>query len=134
MTHIDRSVHYREADRGSAQKRMGTKDIAHVLAIGSIDQHNELHDLLLQLNAVHISALTDYSDLLGFSDEDFVQIAVLFDSISLHELLEATQIIRRKWPKAKIIVIRAGEEFLEDFQYDLRMFPSAKPQELLAQI
>lgn len=134
MTQIDSNTRHPEVDRQFSRKQPSAKDLVHVLAIGSMDQHNELHDLLLQLPAVHISALTHFLDLLDLSKWDVVHVAVLFESLSLHELLEASRTIRQKWPKAKIIVIRRGEEFLEDFLYDPRIFPTAEPQELLAQI
>lgn len=134
MTHADSSIPRGEADRRFSQKQMSTRDLIHVLAIGSLDQHSELHDLLLRLPAVHITALTHFLDLLDLSERDVVHVAVLFESLSLLELLEASRTIRQKWPKAKIIVIRGGEEFLEGFLYDLRLFPKADPQELLAEI
>lgn len=134
MTQVESGIHRREADRRLSQKQMSAKDRIHVLAIGSIDQHNALHDLLLHLPSVRISALTHFMDLLDLSEQDLVHVAVLFESLSLHELLEASRTIRQKWPKAKIIIIREGEEFLEDFLYDLRLSPAAEPQELLALI
>lgn len=134
MTDVGGSARHRESYRRFSQKQMSTKDLLHVLAIGSIDQHNELHDLLLQLPTVRITALTHFLDLLDVAEQDLVHVAVLFQSLSPLELFEASRTIRQKWPKSKIIVIHEGEEFLEDFLYDQRLFPTAEPQELLGLI
>ncbi len=72
--------------------------------------------------------------MLGISSQEVIHIAVLYESLKLDELVEASRIVRQKWPRAKIIVIRSGKGFLEDFLYDSCVFPTAGHKELLAQI
>ena len=48
------------------------------------------------------------------------------------ELEEAARLVRRRWPSARILLIRSGEKALEDPLYDLRLRPPVEPNTLMA--
>ena len=46
---------------------------------------------------------------------------ILFESLSQFELEETGRFIRHHWPRSKILVLRNGEDFLDDPLYDERV-------------
>jgi hypothetical protein len=63
-----------------------------------------------------------------------VDAAILHCTLSSLELEDASRFIRRQWPSARILVIRAGSEFLDDALYDDRVLPAVASQVLLPTI
>jgi hypothetical protein len=61
-------------------------------------------------------------------------IAVLHQTLASPELEEACRFIRHQWPHAGILVVRTGEDFLEDALYDDRVIPDVAEEVLLATI
>lgn len=81
-----------------------------------------------------LSALVSPFDLLDQATDSARHVVILDDSLTPRELDSSTRTVRLRWPSAKIIVIRTGEEFLEDHLYDVRVFPGIEPQQLTLQI
>jgi hypothetical protein len=67
-------------------------------------------------------------------EQTVIELAVLHCTLSPFELERASVTIRRRWPHARILVIRLGEDFLNDALYDQRIVPPVAPSELRATI
>jgi hypothetical protein len=63
-----------------------------------------------------------------------VDAAILHSTLTPLELDDASRLIRRRWPAARILVIREGSEFLDDALYDDRVFPTIVSEILLPAI
>ena len=122
-----------EAEKRGA-RGMRAENAVHLLSIGSIDRSYMLHDLLLLDSRCRLSVMTDYRDLWTISEVDAVHLAVLQDTLRPLELDKACRFIRHRWPHAKILVIRSGEDFLEDALYDDRVKPTESMEGLLNRI
>jgi hypothetical protein len=62
------------------------------------------------------------------------EVAVLHPTLSHGELSEVAHFVRRRWPAAKIVIIRAEEWWIEDALYDDRVVPGSIPELLLATV
>jgi hypothetical protein len=61
-------------------------------------------------------------------------IAILHHTLSRLEVRNTSEYIRRRWPHAKILVISAEMDFLDDPLYDEWVPPGQSPGALLAMI
>jgi hypothetical protein len=66
--------------------------------------------------------------------EESIQVAILHNTLSPVELEDASRFIRRRWPHARILVLRRGVGLLDDALYDERVAPTVTPEVLLAAI
>jgi hypothetical protein len=64
--------------------------------------------------------------------QESFEIAIIHQELSLSEFRESCAYIRRTWPCAKILVICAEAEVLDDPLYDDWVAPSHSPDVLLA--
>ena len=106
----------------------------HVLSVGPVDRGCLVHDALLRRVHTRLSITPDYRRLWMLSKQESFHVAVLHNALSQLELEEISQLIRRKWPQARILVIRYGEGFLDDALYDERLTPAAPVEMLYATI
>jgi hypothetical protein len=95
-----------------------------------VDRGCMVHDALLRRVHTRLSITPDYQRLWMLSKQESFHVAVLHNTLSQSELEETSQLIRRQWPQARILVIRYGEGFLDDALYDERVTPAA-PVEVL---
>lgn len=111
----------------------------HLLSIGPLERSYALHDALLDTHSAHpfetpefneMMLLPDYRELWVVPQQQVVHLAVVRETLSEFELDEACRFIRHRWPTAKIVVVRAGENFLEDALYDDRIRPDTSPEHL----
>jgi hypothetical protein len=100
----------------------------HVISVGAVEQGSMVHDALLEGHGFRLSIATDYRALWATSRQEGFHVAVLHRTLSTFELEEACRFIRQTWPQAKILVIRAGEDFLDDCLYDERVMPKVAEQ------
>jgi hypothetical protein len=128
-----------EEMRSSSQEHIQTREKVRLLLIASMDRSHALHDAFLEArNEYQFTAtefqemwlIPDYRELWVIPGQDAVHLAVVHETLSHFELDETCRFIRRRWSSARILVIRAGEEFLDDALYDARVMPST-PNELL---
>lgn len=106
----------------------------HVLAVGPVNRSSTIHDALLQVPNSRVSIATDYRGLWVISQQEAIRIAVLHDALPSFELEAACRLIRRRWPRARILVLRSRADSLDDALYDDRVASTVAPQVLLATI
>jgi hypothetical protein len=111
-----------------------TPRATHVLSVGPLDRGCMVYDVLLDEPHTHLSIAPDSRKLWSIPKQASVQVAILHNTLSPLELEEASQFIRRQWPHARILVIRKGEDFLDDALYDDRVAPPVAPRILRATI
>jgi hypothetical protein len=95
-----------------------------VLSVGPVDRGSMVHDVLLEGPRFRLSIATDYRELWAIHEHEDCQLAILHNTLAPFELEDASKFIRHRWPHARILVIRAGEDFLEDALYDDRVIPT----------
>jgi hypothetical protein len=66
------------------------------------------------------------------SDECEVAIAILSESLGRAVLCGTAEIVRRNWPRARILIFGLSHPAIEDHLYDARMDHRARPEDLLA--
>jgi hypothetical protein len=81
-----------------------------------------------------ISVAKDYRDLWLRSGEESVEIALLHNSLCSFELEQAARLIRRRWPKAKILILRSGRILITRVVYDEWLSPSISSEALLKRV
>jgi len=106
----------------------------HILSVGPIEFGCMLHDALLDRPNARLSIAPDYREMWETPQQDFVQVAILHNTLSSSTLEDACRFIRRRWPYARILVLRSGESFLEDALYDERLEVESPQEVLLAAI
>jgi hypothetical protein len=90
-----------------------------------------VRDVLKGHNCWHRSA-TDCRELWNIPTEETIHVAILHQLLFPFEREEATRLIRRRWPEARIVAIRAGSQILDDALYDDRILPGGVTEELVA--
>jgi DNA-binding response OmpR family regulator len=105
-----------------------------ILSIGSSDPIHSAYDSFLKQHNCDISAATTLLELYAISMRASWDIAVLLSTLSRKDLQESAHFVRRRWPSAKILVIRADAQSLDDALYDDRVAPGVNPEVLLAAI
>jgi hypothetical protein len=106
----------------------------HVLSIGAAATPSLIYESYLQDRGYAIAALSRHEDLFNTEMREGCEVAVLHQSLSSDELIEAAHFIRRRWPAARILIVRSEEWWIEDALYDDRVVPGAKPELLLSAI
>jgi len=101
-----------------ATEGAGMKAILHVLSIGAEDSCNTVRDALLQRRNCGLCVVTSLWDLYAIHQQNSFDIATLHQTLSRREVRDASEYIRRRWPRTKILVICAETEFLDDPLYD----------------
>ena len=66
------------------------------------------------------------------SDERNVTFAVLSESLGYAVLTETAQLIRKNWPRARVLIFGRSGAAIEDHLYDARIDHRARPEDLLA--
>ena len=115
-----------------AWNQVSTKNPIHLLSVGRIEPGSLIRDAILDRSDFVISFAKDYRELWIASKEEEVHIVLIHNSLCSFELEEAARLVRRRWPKAQILIIRSGEVALEDVLYDDRLPPPVTPTALLA--
>jgi hypothetical protein len=105
-----------------------------ILSIGGCDPIHSAYDSFLKQHHCDISAVTTYAELCAMSMRVSWDIAVLLSTLSRKDLQESAHLVRRRWPSARILVIRADAQSLDDALYDDRVPPGVNPEVLLAAI
>jgi hypothetical protein len=122
------------ANRMGHQSGSRLAGMIHVMAVGRVEETCGLHDALLAEKKIWLSVTTDHRELWARSKLELVHVFVLCEALSGSELEEVSRFIRRQWARAKILVLRDGEEFLDDPLYDERIAPDASTPVLIETI
>ena len=110
------------------------KPRSYVLFIGSSGPSNIAYHRFLKQRGYVLAAAQGYRNLYQANMHDGCEIAVLHQTLSEKELMEASHFVRKRWPLARILIIRAEEWRIEDALYDDRVVPGADPETLLAAV
>jgi hypothetical protein len=78
------------------------------------------------------SHANDYRELWCLSRGGTYDAVIFHNSLSCFELEESARLVRRRWPSARVLLIRSGEIMLEDALYDQRLRPPVDPNTLLS--
>jgi hypothetical protein len=92
------------------------------------------YDTFLENRGYILAAAHGYRDLCQPEMREDCEVAVLHPTLSHSELIEVAHFIRRRWPRARIIMIRTEEWWIEDALYDDRVVPGVNPELLLATV
>jgi hypothetical protein len=111
-----------------------TAKTIHVLSVGPVDCGCMVHDSLLEGPSFRLSIEPDYRKLWAIPKLESIEVAILHSTLSLFELEKACRLIRQRWPRSRILVVRRGEDFLDDPLYDDCVVPTVAPDVLLAAI
>jgi hypothetical protein len=106
----------------------------HVLFVGPLDRGSMVHDALLDGPGFHLTIAAGYRELWAIPSQEPLHAVILHSTLSSFELEAACQLIRRRWPHARILVVRNGDGFLEDALYDDRVAPTVAPEALITTI
>lgn len=129
--------------RDPSSGQIPTSEKVHLLSIGSVDLWYALHDALTEERNSRTSVagacrevwmIPDYRDLWVIPRQQIFHAAILHNTLSSLEVDEACRFIRRQWPSAKILVIRACVDFLDDALYEDRIMPGASSDALLQSV
>ena len=118
----------------SSETENGNAESIEILAVGSGAWDRSVHDVLRSNPRLHLCSTEDPRTLWLMLAQQTLHVIVLNCSLSKYELEEVGRLARRRWPKAKILVIRDGEDFMEDALYDDRIFSSRNPDSFIASI
>jgi hypothetical protein len=106
----------------------------HVLTIGSFESNDSVRDMLLSRTKCRLFAVSTVWDLSAVLTSGDIDVAVLHDTLPAAELRSSAHYIRRHWNCARILLMSAHAELLDDALYDERLAPSAPAETLLAMI
>jgi hypothetical protein len=106
----------------------------HVLSIGSAAISKLAYESFLQKQGHALKVVSEYRDLFHSEMSGGCEVAVLHQSLSHDELVEVAHFIRRRWPVAKILIVRPEEWWIDDALYDDRVVPGANPELLLSAV
>ena len=84
------------------------------LRSGSAVSSNAVRNALRERNGYGLTVATGYAELNAISIQEEFDVAILDQLLSHPELRNTSEQIRRKWPSAKILVICAEPEALDD--------------------
>lgn len=108
------------------------KAILHVLSLGSVDSYDTVREALLQQHCL-LSVVTSLWDMYTIAQQNSFDVVILQHTLARLEVRNASEYIRKRWPRAKILVIRADTEVLNDPLYD-KWAPPGLPTEVLLTI
>ena len=109
-------------------------NILHAISIGSADPCNTIRDAFLQRGRCRLSVATNYRELFAIPRQESFEIAILHHVLSPLEFRRSSEYIRRTWPCAKILVVCAKAEVLDDSLYDDWVASSPSQEMLLTTI
>lgn len=89
-----------------------------VLSIGSAESCGVVREVLLMRHKRRLFAAASYRDLCDVPASESLEIAIVHQTLSEHELLVSLEYVRRHWPSARILLISAHSEAVDDPLYD----------------
>jgi hypothetical protein len=108
------------------------KSSLRILLIGAADPMHVAYDIFLRQHQCELATAADYREIYGLPTEKKWEVAVLYHSLSQNEMRESAHFIRRRWPEARILIMRSETPCMDDALYDDRVVPGINPEILLA--
>lgn len=105
-----------------------------VLSVGTEETVHRSHTMFLEQHYCAVSVVQGYCGFFQLPASQVCDVAVLQATLSREELHEIARIIRSRWPKAKILIIRDEDWGIEDALYDDRVKPGTDPEVLLEMV
>jgi DNA-binding NtrC family response regulator len=105
-----------------------------VLSVGSEESIRTMYGALFGRCEYELITAAKYRELFAIPAHEDIQIAVLNDTLSREELAAVAQLIRCRWPPARILVVCTKVPPIEDALYDDRVLPGLPPELLFATI
>ena len=94
-----------------------------VLSVGRMDEVDLAREAFNRSPRFSLTHASDYRELWNLSKRNEYDAVVLQSTLSSFELEGAARLVRRRWPAARIVLLRGGEIALDDPLYDLRVRP-----------
>lgn len=99
----------------------------------------EPHEGLLAARSMLLAAAEHYVGIPSASSDEVekgkggeVAIAILSESLGYGALCETARVVRRNWPRARILIYGCDRAAIEDSLYDARIDQGSRPEALLA--
>jgi hypothetical protein len=118
----------------SAESENGDAEAIEILAVSAGAWGRPVYDALRSNRSLRLCSTDDPRTLWLIPMQQIIHVIVLNCSLSAHELEEVGRLARHRWPEARILVIRSGDDFMEDALYDDRIYPTADPGVLISSI
>jgi len=106
----------------------------HILSVGSLESNNIVRDALLLRRKCRLFTALSYRDLCGVPATERFEIAVLHQTLFVHELRISLEYVRRHWPSAMIVLVSAHPESINDSLYDEQVLPGLSQEAFLLAI
>ncbi len=124
----------RDAGKGIDPDEFPSSRGDHVLIVGPMESGDVVRSILLGEPNLTISIVADYRELWTIPNQEIFHLVILNVTLSTFELEASSRLIRQRWPRAKILVVRQGVGFLEDALYDDRVAVGDTPEALRGRI
>jgi DNA-binding NtrC family response regulator len=105
-----------------------------VLSVGSEESLRTTYGALFGRREYELITATKYQELFAIPAHEDIQIAVLNDTLSREDLAAVAQLIRGRWPPARILVVCTKVPPIDDALYDGRVLPGLPPEILFTAI
>jgi hypothetical protein len=110
------------------------KTKSRVMLIGKSEPLHPEHYAWLEAHGFVLAVIPAYWDLYKAESNQHCEIAVLLPTLLEAELKEVAHLVRKRWPEARILIVRKEEWWIDDALYDDRLTPGANPQMLLSAV
>lgn len=107
--------------------------LSHLLFVGRSNLGKLFRSQFSSAN-FRLTFAADYRELWAMPSVDSPRLIVLNDSLHSFELEASCRLIRRRWPNARILMLRARLETVDKSLYDVRLPANVATQVLLAAI
>lgn len=109
-------------------------DTTHVVSVGTEDLVHAAYSVFLERHRCAVAVVKNHCHLTRLPVGQACDIAVLQATLSLYELEETARVIRQRWPRARILILREEARGMEDALYDERARAGINPEILLGVI
>ena len=125
-------IPFRRDHHTGAPNSAASEEILHILFAGTAAARDAFLDALPRRARVRLLAATCPWDISSLFRSERVDVAILHDSLSRRDFRAFAADIRRRWPKADILIICGAADVIDDPLYDERIPHSSPCDELVA--
>ncbi len=110
------------------QRKARMAEMIHVLFVGPVDRCYTVHDALVEVPNSQLSLAKGYRELWVLPQQEAIHVAILHEALPSFEFEAASRLIRRRWPRARILLLRSKTHALDDALYDDRLADTERPE------